>query len=90
MKTDEAAAKDVLPHAAGSEGRSRAKRVITVNGEQRQSFAPDLAALLVELNIDASTVVAEHNGQIVEQARFAGTLLSDGDVVELVRFVGGG
>lgn len=68
----------------------RVKRVFTVNGGQRESFAPDLAALLAELDIEASLVVAEHNGRIVEQAQFTGTALSDGDVIELVRFVGGG
>lgn len=90
MKTDNMAVQDVLPHGPGNDRHGGAKRVLTVNGEQRKSAAPDLAALLAELDIDASTVVAEHNGRIVEHACFSGALLSDGDVVELVRFVGGG
>ena len=63
---------------------------ITVNGEERQSGAATIAALLAELEIADSAVVAEHNGAIVRRDAFAATALSDGDRVELVRFVGGG
>lgn len=63
---------------------------VTVNGKTRDTGAGTLAALLEELTLDASTVVAEVNAVIVPREDFASTRISAGDVVELVRFVGGG
>ena len=63
---------------------------ITVNGERRECAATTIAALLEELGIGDKAVVAEHNGVIVRPDDFARTLLSAGDRIELIRFVGGG
>ena len=63
---------------------------ILLNGNATLTGAPTLAALLLELDMTDNTVVAEHNGFIVEQARFVATPLAPGDVVELISFVGGG
>ena len=49
-----------------------------------------VAALLREREHDATAVVVEHNGQIVPAADFAATALNEGDVLEIVQFVGGG
>ena len=49
-----------------------------------------LAALLREREHDATAVVVEHNGRIVPAADFAATALNEGDVLEIVQFVGGG
>jgi len=64
---------------------------ITVNGGARRIPAPaTLADLLGHLELDPRQVVVELNREIVRRARLAETVLSDGDAVELVHFVGGG
>jgi thiamine biosynthesis protein ThiS len=64
---------------------------VTVNGEPRRLRAPaTLLDLLAALDLDARTVVVELNREIVRRPRLGETLLSDGDRVELVHFVGGG
>ncbi len=67
---------------------------LTVNGAARafppDGFPPTVAALLAELGLEASMVVAEVNGEIVRRDAYAAHPLADGDTVELVRFVGGG
>ena len=64
---------------------------LTVNGESR--CMPDGTSLLGcirSLNVDEEAVVAELNGTIVSSNDFAATALSQGDVLELLHFVGGG
>ena len=67
---------------------------LNVNGVERQ-FAPDempgtVSDLLERLNVVASVAVAEIDGVIVRPEAFAHTPLTDGQTIELVRFVGGG
>jgi thiamine biosynthesis protein ThiS len=64
---------------------------LTVNGEARRVPAPaTVADLLDGLGLDARSVVVELNRRIVRRPQVAETRLADGDVVELVHFVGGG
>jgi thiamine biosynthesis protein ThiS len=64
---------------------------ITINGETRRVPAPaTVADLLRHLNLDPRTVVVELNREIVRRPHLGDTVLSDGDTVELVHFVGGG
>ena len=63
---------------------------LTVNGNAMAAQAETLADLLRHLTLDAAAVVAEVNGVIVPRENFAQHSLKDGDIVELVRFVGGG
>jgi thiamine biosynthesis protein ThiS len=64
---------------------------IVLNGEPRRVPGPaTLADLLKHLELDPRTVVVEHNRAIVRRPALAATPLGDGDVVELVHFVGGG
>jgi thiamine biosynthesis protein ThiS len=64
---------------------------LTVNGEARRVPAPSTVAdLLAGLGLDARSVVVELNRRIVRRPQVAETRLADGDVVELVHFVGGG
>jgi thiamine biosynthesis protein ThiS len=68
--------------------------VLKINGKEK-AFADDkmpatIADLLRHLGVDAATVVAELDGQIIERANFANTPLNDGQNIELVRFVPGG
>ena len=65
---------------------------IIVNGGSR-SVPTDssMADLLSILSLDARAVVVEHNGQILrDRDSLPSVFLADGDVVEIVHFVGGG
>jgi sulfur carrier protein len=64
---------------------------IQVNGEPRE--LPDGATVLVllrQLGIGDGPVAVERNAEIVPRAQHATTMLTDGDQVEVVQFVGGG
>jgi len=64
---------------------------LTVNGESRRA-APGqtLAALVRALGLDPAKVAVERNGEIVARSTLADVILADGDVLEIVHFVGGG
>jgi thiamine biosynthesis protein ThiS len=69
-------------------------KLLNVNGVEWQ-FSPDempgtLSELLKQLDIETSVAVAEIDGVIVRPEGFARTQLTDGQRIELVRFVGGG
>ncbi|OGP74130.1 MAG: thiamine biosynthesis protein ThiS [Deltaproteobacteria bacterium RBG_13_58_19] len=63
---------------------------LTVNGEPRQVAQANLLALLAELGLNPLATVVERNGVIVDRAAYQETLLAEGDVLEIVRIVGGG
>lgn len=64
---------------------------ITVNGEERKfASGQTLQDLLQELKVDGETVVVERNREILNHPRFPETSLQEGDVLEIVRFIGGG
>lgn len=65
---------------------------LTVNGVERNApVGTTLADLLTTLQLDARMIVVEHNRTIVHDREcFAARELVDGDVLELVHFVGGG
>jgi sulfur carrier protein len=64
---------------------------ITVNGEARQ--VPDASTvrdLIVQLGLTEGPVAVEKNREVVPRAAHASTPLAEGDVLEIVHFVGGG
>ncbi len=64
---------------------------ITANGKTLQIEAgTTLQALLATLKMDGSRVAVERNRGIVPRDAFATILLAEGDVLEIVQFVGGG
>lgn len=63
---------------------------ITVNGEERETAAKDIAGLVAELELDPRKVAVEHNLAIVPKSLHPATPLSEGDRIEIVQFVGGG
>lgn len=64
---------------------------LTLNGKQRSvRSGTHVLDLLVELELRERLVVVERNGEIVPRAAYAETLLGDGDILEIVHFVGGG
>lgn len=65
---------------------------ITVNGSQRKIEPQStLSDLLASLNLDPRMIVVEHNFVILhDRDSFGSIILSEGDTLELVHFVGGG
>lgn len=64
---------------------------IVLNGETRAVAAGlSVSGLLSELGIDGRKVAVERNLEIVPKSAFATTVLSDGDRLEIVHFIGGG
>ena len=64
---------------------------LVVNGKQVELEAPiPLVLYLEKLGVNPRAVAVEHNGEIVQRARFAAVVLEEGDRVEIVRMVGGG
>lgn len=63
---------------------------LTINGEPRDLAAATVLALLEELGLNPAATVVERNGEIVVRGAYAETKIMEGDVLELVRLVGGG
>ncbi|GMA56753.1 sulfur carrier protein ThiS [Alicyclobacillus sacchari] len=64
---------------------------VTVNGKSMD--VPDgltVEGLLVQFNLVEERVAVEHNQRVLDRGAFAETVLASGDVIEVVRFVGGG
>lgn len=65
--------------------------LLTINGTPRDlSAASTVEQLLAELELDPRAVVVELNREIVRRPEIGTTTVRDGDVVEIVHFVGGG
>ena len=64
---------------------------LTINGDPRVvGQLGNVAELLHALALDPRTVVVELNREIVRRPAIATTPVADGDVIEIVHFVGGG
>jgi sulfur carrier protein len=64
---------------------------LTVNG--RPEEVPDglsVSELVARLGLTEGPVAVERNREVVPRARHGSTRLENGDVVEIVHFVGGG
>ncbi len=64
---------------------------IHINGEQKKIEAgTSISALIAVLGIAPSQIAVELNGTIAPKSAHGTTQLSEGDRVEIVRFIGGG
>ena len=64
---------------------------LRVNGRPVELAGPvPLLDYLAQLGVDPRAVAVELNERILERSEFAAALLGEGDVVEIVRMVGGG
>lgn len=64
---------------------------VTVNGEGHE--LPDgttVRALIERLDLGGGPVAVERNGDVVPRATHGEAALAEGDVIEVVHFVGGG
>lgn len=63
---------------------------LRINGEQERLPQCTIAALVAARQLDGASLVVECNGRIVKQVDWNKALLVQGDVLELLNFVGGG
>jgi len=64
---------------------------LQVNGRRVELDGPTaLVSYLEKLGVSAQAVAVELNGVIIERSAYGDAKLNDGDVVEIVRMVGGG
>ena len=68
-----------------------ARREITLNGKPHDlAGTPTIVELIDTLSVKANQVAVAVNGEVVTRHEWPQTRVRDGDVVEVVRAVGGG
>jgi thiazole synthase len=64
---------------------------LTVNGEPRRiAHGASVADLVADIGLNPAKVAVERNAIIVPRSTWSQVALADGDVLEIVHFVGGG
>lgn len=64
--------------------------MVTINGVPTDAVGASLLRYLTDAGFDPKRIAVERNGDILFQDQYPETILQDGDVLEIVRFVGGG
>jgi len=65
---------------------------LVINGEDHHDLPEPLTVLglIGHLGLPEKKIAIERNREIVSKSTFATTELSDGDVLEIIHFIGGG
>ena len=64
---------------------------LMVNGKPRPIEASvDLESYLDSFGLDLQHIAVGYNGEVIKRDEFQGVTLQDGDILEIVRPVGGG
>ena len=63
---------------------------IRINGRDEQEKACSIAELVADRRLDTASLIIEWNGRIIKQNDWAEVILRQGDVLEMLSFVGGG
>jgi len=63
---------------------------ITVNGKEIDFNGNTLKDLIQNYNLKPEMIAVERNREIVKKDSYDSQSVMDGDIIELVRFVGGG
>ena len=64
--------------------------MVKVNGEEKEIAGRNLLEYLSEAGFETERVVVEKNLEIIPKDQFGQVVIQDEDVIEVVRFVGGG
>jgi sulfur carrier protein len=64
--------------------------MLKINGVSQAAQGQTIAQYLAQEGYDARTIVVEYNETILPKEQYDQTVLADGDVVEIVCFMGGG
>jgi sulfur carrier protein len=64
--------------------------MVKINGASLNVAGKTLTEYLVTTHYDPKRIAVERNGKIVPKGQYGEVVLQGGDVIEVVRFVGGG
>ena len=64
--------------------------MVMINGEAREIAGKNLLEYLKENEFNPEQLVVEHNFEIISKEQFGSVTIQDEDVIEVLRFVGGG
>lgn len=64
--------------------------MVRINGENVNADGKTLTEYLKTTAYNLTRIAVERNGDIVPKSQYEATILCDGDMVEIVSFVGGG
>ncbi|MBE5877198.1 MAG: sulfur carrier protein ThiS [Lachnospiraceae bacterium] len=64
--------------------------MVKINGEELDITGKTLMQYLLTTTYNMQRIAVERNGDIVPRAQYDNVVLNDGDVLEVVSFVGGG
>ena len=64
--------------------------MLKINGQAVEAAGITIEEYLNKENFDAHKVAVEVNEEIVPKSKFAEVILRNGDVVEIISFMGGG
>ena len=64
--------------------------MVKINGEEKEIAGQNLLEYLKEAGFEPERVVVERNLDIIPKDELGNTIIQDEDVIEVLRFVGGG
>ena len=64
--------------------------MVKINGEEKEIAGKNLLEYLKEAGFEPERVVVERNLDIIPKDELGNTTIQDEDVIEVLRFVGGG
>ena len=64
--------------------------MVKINGEEKEIAGKNLLEYLLEAGFEPERVVVERNLDIIPKDELGNTIIQDEDVIEVLRFVGGG
>ena len=64
--------------------------MVKINGNFLDAAGKTISEYLATTDYDPKRIAVEKNGEIVPKAQYDATVMFDGDIIEVVSFVGGG
>ena len=64
--------------------------MVKINGEEKEIAGKNLLEYLKEAGFEPERVLVERNLDIIPKDELGNTIIQDEDVIEVLRFVGGG
>ena len=64
--------------------------MVMINGEEKEIAGKNLLEYLKENGFNPEHLVVERNFEIIQKEQFGNVTIQDEDVIEVLRFVGGG
>lgn len=68
----------------------RSISMVKINGEAKEIAGKNLLEYLIENGFNPEHLVVERNLEIIQKEQFGSVTIQDEDVIEVLRFVGGG